>query len=216
MITSIKRDFNLFPQIVGIVTTDNLATITTAGYWTTQLATVELLNNGVWQWEVEDICLIYYSNNQIGFFQFNPITNTFLGVGSTNTETFIMTPTLIEAMYATPVQLIAAPGVGNAIIIDSITWNFTFGTTQYTLGGATQAQYGATVHGAGTAASSSIAAATINAVAANTVITQTGVTLDTALSLLDNQAIYMSNASQAFATGDSVATLAIRYHIIPA
>ena len=42
MITSIKREFNLFPNIVGIVTSDDLTTITTAGYFSTQLSAVEL------------------------------------------------------------------------------------------------------------------------------------------------------------------------------
>lgn len=82
MITSIKREFNLFPNIVGIVTTDNLATITTAGYFSTQESEVELLNNGVWQWENEDIVLIYYSSAQIGFFTYNASTDTFVSLAA--------------------------------------------------------------------------------------------------------------------------------------
>ena len=82
MITSIKREFNLFPNIVGIVTTDNLATITTAGYFASQLAAVELLNNGVWQWEIEDLIVIYYSANQIGFFTYNSTTDAFVALAA--------------------------------------------------------------------------------------------------------------------------------------
>jgi len=82
MITSIKREFNLFPNIVGIVTTDDLTVITTAGYFSTQLATVELLNNGVWQWEIEDIVLIYYATNLIGWFTYDATTDAFVSVAA--------------------------------------------------------------------------------------------------------------------------------------
>ena len=80
MITSIKREFNLFPNIVGIVTTDDLSTITTADYFSSQAADVELLNNGVWQWENEDIVLIYYATAQIGWFTYDATTDSFVAL----------------------------------------------------------------------------------------------------------------------------------------
>lgn len=80
MITSIKREFNLFPNIVGIVTTDDLTAITTAGYFATQLDAVEALNNGVWQWEPEDIILIFYATDLIGWFTYDATTDAFVGV----------------------------------------------------------------------------------------------------------------------------------------
>ena len=80
MITSIKREFNLFPNIVGITTTDDLTVITTTGYFNSQLAQVELLNNGVWQWEIEDIVLIYYATAQIGWFTYDAATDSFVAL----------------------------------------------------------------------------------------------------------------------------------------
>jgi hypothetical protein len=82
MITSIKREFNLFPNIVGIVTTDDLAVITTTGYFSTQAAQVELLNNGVWQWETEDIVLIFYATDLIGWFTYDATTDAFVSVAA--------------------------------------------------------------------------------------------------------------------------------------
>lgn len=79
-ITSIGRNFNLLPNIVGIVTTANLATITTAGYWLNETDNVELLNNGEWEWENEDLVLIYYSAAQIGFFTFDATNQTFIAL----------------------------------------------------------------------------------------------------------------------------------------
>lgn len=80
MIISIKRDFNLFPNIVGIVTTDDLTAITTANYFSSQSASVELINNGAWQWEDQDIVLIYYATAQIGWFTYNASTDAFVSV----------------------------------------------------------------------------------------------------------------------------------------
>src|SRR5579863_103317 len=239
MITSIKREFNLFPNIVGIVTTDNLSTITTAGYFSTQLANVELLNNGVWQWETEDIVLIFYATDLIGWFTYDASTDAFVGVpanggisntlpsadiivgnasnvatavamtgdvhisnaGATTiqagavtgskiannavdfanlaldvaaTATVTLSAAQIAGMYATPVQLIAAPGSGKLILIDSILWDIAFVSAQYTSGGAIIAQYGNTAHAAGPAASGSLAAASLNGVAASGFLSNAG------------------------------------------
>lgn len=281
MITSIKREFNLFPNIVGIVTTDDLTVITTAAYFSSQLTEVELLNNGVWQWENEDIVLIYYATAQIGWFTYDATTDAFVSLaangGLSNTlpsgdifvgnasnvataaamsgdatlsntgvltigagavtgskiaantvdyanialdvaasATVALTATQIKALYDTPVQLIAAPGAGKLIIIDSILWDIAYGTTQYTAGGAIAAQYGNTAHGAGPAASGSLAAASLNAVAASGFLSNAGIagSLSVAASASLNTAVYLSNATADFASGDSTAHLYVRYRVV--
>lgn len=280
MITSIKREFNLFPNIVGIVTTDGLSTITTADYFSSQAADVELLNNGVWQWENEDIVLIYYATAQIGWFTYDATTDAFVSLAANGglsntlpsgdifvgnasnvataaamsgdatlsntgvltiaagavsgskiannavdyaqlaldvaaTATVTLTAAQIKALYDTPVQLIAAPGAGNLILIDSILWDIAFGTLQYTAGGAIQAQYGNTVHGAGSPASASIAAATLNGVAASGYLANgSGAATLNAPATVRNTAVFLSNATADFATGDSTATLYVRYRVV--
>ena len=281
MITSIKREFNLFPNIVGIVTADDLAVITTADYFSSQAVEVELLNNGVWQWENEDIVLIYYATAQIGWFTYDASTDAFVSVaangGLSNTlpsgdifvgnssnvatavtmsgdatisntgaltigagaitgskiaanavdyanlaldvaasVTVALTAAQINGMYATPVQLIAAPGAGKLIVIDSILWDVAFVSAQYAAGGAIAAQYGNTIHGAGPAASGTLAAATLNAVAASSFLGESGssAVLDVTKTASLNTAVYISNATAAFTTGDSTVNLYVRYRIV--
>jgi hypothetical protein len=281
MITSIKREFNLFPNIVGIVTTSDLTAITTAGYFSSESANVELLNNGVWQWEPEDLVLIYYSAAQIGFFTYDATTDAFvalaangglsntlssgnifvgnssnvatgvamsgdatvsntgvltIGAGAVNgskiganavdyanlaldvaaSATISLTAAQIKALYDTPVQLVAAPGAGKLIVIDSILWDIAYGTTQFTAGGVLAAQYGNTVHGAGPVASGTLAAASLNGVAASGFLSNGGIAggLSVAKTASLNTAVYLSNQTADFATGDSTATLYVRYRVV--
>lgn len=76
-ITSIGRYFVGDPNIVPIVTTDDLATITTTGYVTTQQAEIEALQNGEFEWTATDLILIYYATDQIGFFTYDSTNATF-------------------------------------------------------------------------------------------------------------------------------------------
>jgi hypothetical protein len=76
-ITAIGRYFDGDPNIVCIVTTDDLATITTTGYLVTQEDEIALLQNGEFQWTETDLVLIYYATAQIGFFTHDAVNNTF-------------------------------------------------------------------------------------------------------------------------------------------
>ena len=76
-ITAIGRYFVGDPNIVAIVTTDTLATITTTGYVTTQQDEIEALQNGEFQWTDTDLVLMHYSPNLIGFFTYDADNATF-------------------------------------------------------------------------------------------------------------------------------------------
>lgn len=140
--------------------------------------------------------------------------NIALDVAATTTIT--LSAAQIKALYDTPVLLVAAPGSGKLIIIDQIIWDVVFATAQYTAGGVIAAQYGNTVHGAGPVASGTLAAASLNAVAANAFLSNAGISgsLNVLQSASLNTAVYISNQTGDFATGDSPATLAVKYRVV--
>ena len=70
-ISSIKRDWGVGPSIVRIISTDTLAAIGTAGYLTAQAANIELINQGVFEWDISDMVLVYASDGW-GFFTIDP------------------------------------------------------------------------------------------------------------------------------------------------
>lgn len=279
-ITAISRFFADDPNLVAIITTDDLATITTTGYWTTQAANVEAIQNGDFEWVATDLVLIYYATAQIGFFTFDATTQSFVALGDDSglsdtlpngdifvgnasniatgvamsgdvniintgattiqagavtgskiaantvdyanlaldvaaTATVSLTAAQVNGMYATPVQIVAAPGAGKLVLIDSILWDIAFVSAQYAAGGAIQAQYGNTIHGAGSPASASIAAATLNGVAASGYLANgSGAATLNAPATVKNTAVFLSNATAAFTTGDSTVTLYVKYRVV--
>lgn len=76
-ITAISRDWGVDPAIVRIVTTDNLAAITTAGYITAQADNIAALNNGAFEWVYDDGVYIYYADGQ-GLFTRDASTEAFV------------------------------------------------------------------------------------------------------------------------------------------
>lgn len=125
-----------------------------------------------------------------------------VNLGLSRQTTVALTLAQFVGMYATPVQLLAAPGAGLMNVIDSIYVNLVYGSAQLAAGGAVGAQYGATIHGAGPAASATEAATDYTSAIASTLFrigggVSTGAVTSTAI----NTAIYLSNATAAFTTG---------------
>jgi hypothetical protein len=80
-ITAIGRYFVGDPNIVGVVTDDNLATITTAGYLTGAAiaADIAAIQNGEFQWTDTDIVLISYAPDFIvNWFKYDAANATFV------------------------------------------------------------------------------------------------------------------------------------------
>lgn len=76
-ITQITAMWSNQPRIVSIVTDDDLATITTAGYITDEAANIQAIQNGDFEWQDYDLALIAYDGGE-GFFTIDLATEAFV------------------------------------------------------------------------------------------------------------------------------------------
>jgi len=221
-ITSISRDWGVDPSIVRITTTDTFTTITTTGYYTTQLSIVSKLNNGDFEWINGDVVAIYYNGGD-GIFTYDSDNQKFLsatgsGTASIQYITIPMTAADWIAMYNTPLLLLPAPGPGKVIYLMNTLYIVTYGTMQYTSGGNAAIQYGNTPALGGVLASYAIASATINATNVSSLYdpgTNGALqTTDNPLSEAENLGLYLTNDTGSYASGNSTFLVNLWYTII--
>jgi hypothetical protein len=125
-------------------------------------------------------------------------------------------------MYAAPKLLLAAPGANKLIVLDRMVLAMTFVSAAYAAGGVVAAQWDSTVHGAGQHASNTEAAADFFAAASSAFMfignSGNAATIDGGLVPFTanvNKALYLSNQTGAFTTGDSTWVAHVWYKIIP-
>lgn len=221
-ISSILRDWGVAPAIVRIASTDNYATISAAGYLTSQAANIQLANNGAFEWSLSDTVLVWYQNDfGVGAWASFNVSSDFtslVALAGQQRASVTLTAAQILAAYATPQLLVAAPGTGKGIIV--LDANIvTQVSTVFAGGGVAIVQYGTTVHGAGAnALSATIPAAEITA-ASSQIYTMSGfaATTVTATSVITGLGLYFSNATGAFTGGaGSTVTVNLNYEVIAA
>lgn len=118
----------------------------------------------------------------------------------------------IQAMYATPVQILAAAPANTMYVIHRFVWETVFVIAQAN-GGNVGLQYGTTAHLAGTAATATFANTVVNA-AASTAIAVSGALAATARTSLVATSICISNDGAAFDTGTSTAKFTVYYSVV--
>lgn len=127
-----------------------------------------------------------------------------------------LTAAQFNGMYATPVQVVAAQGDNTAVIVDSCVLNMTFVSASYAAGGAVGLQYGNSAHLAGAPASATEAATDFTGAAASTLFRiGGGLSTGALVSAAVNTAVYISNATAAFTTGDGTWKVRVWYKVIP-
>jgi len=209
-ITALTRDWGIVPCIVRMVSSDSLSTIGTPGYITAQAANIVAINEGAFTWLTSDVVLVEGSDGW-AYFTISADFTSLVGLGSTLQSVSIpLSNAQILGMYAAPVLVLPAPAANTVNVVASALLNIKYGTTQFAAGGVIALQYENTVHGAGTAASTTIAAATLNGVTANEIITMTQPTT-LLLAAATAQPLYLSNQTGAVTTGDSTGTLKVFY-----
>lgn len=144
----------------------------------------------------------------------NTVTSTQLALNTIQYARVPLSNANFLGMYATPVSIIAAAGANTAIVIQRMVLETVYGTTQSAAGGAVALQYGNAAHGAGALATATIAAATLNGDTASTLNMAAGAAADVLLSAAANTAVYISNQTGAFTTGDSTYFVHVWYEVV--
>jgi hypothetical protein len=127
------------------------------------------------------------------------------GMGAFQFIELTMNAAAVAAMYATPAAIVTN-SAGNSYFVLFALISYSGGSAAFTAGGAITLQYGNTVHGGGSTALNfaSIAATFLTSGTTSQNVWATGLAgsatpITTALT--DGQGLYMSNQTQAFATG---------------
>lgn len=121
-ITSLARNFNGDPNIVTMVTTSSSSDITTNGFLIdpANLADIQLLNNGDFQYADSDLWLIYYATG-VGFYTRNASTNAFVALtGNAGLSTTLSSGNIFvgnNSNVATGVPLSGAATISNAGVL---------------------------------------------------------------------------------------------------
>ena len=142
-------------------------------------------------------------------------TTSQIGTQVVQSVSVTLSQSQIQGMYATPVLLLAAPGSGQTVIGLFATLAYTRVSSSFANGGSVVIQYGNAAHGAGTALTSDFSptyittsSSGVSTVPANSLIS---------VSSISNTAIYVSNTTGAFTSGNasSTAVITLFYMIIP-
>lgn len=127
------------------------------------------------------------------------------------TATVALTAANILAMFATPITLIAAPGAGKAIVVESLAVELILSATAFASGGVVHFYYhGLTVE----LMSASLAAATVNGAAGTSTYFLTPVATAGGSVISSNLGIDITNATGAFTTGTGTAKVFIKYRVV--
>lgn len=130
---------------------------------------------------------------------------------SEKTATITMSAADIIAMYVTPKELVAAPGSGLMLLLDEVAFAFTYNSVQFTGGGAVRIQYGGdTTNIMPTMNLDS----PINAAATFYRQFNTKASAASGAIPIPNASLQLTNASAAFATGNSTMKIFIKYRIV--
>jgi len=124
--------------------------------------------------------------------------------------TVSLTTAQILGMFAAPVAILPAPGVGQFILVTSFIYENIFNTTAFQAGGAVTLNYTTST----TAASAALSAANTALQAASSVIAGVGIATVLPTGANANQGITIQNATQAFTTGDGSAKITVVYTIL--
>ena len=203
------REYNYY-------TADSQSTVSASGYFNagtayngvgTEVVTGDYVN----VYSTTDSTLsVYRLTNTSGV-----ITTSF--VSGTVSARVAATAAQINAMYTTPITLLAAPGANRQYIFLGANVTIDYGSAQFASGGAMHVQYATTTAGGGTKASATVADTVLTGITADSSFTFIpAAVVATAVASIVNQPLCLSNATGVFTTGTgSTAVIGITAAIVP-
>lgn len=198
----------------GALTGDSQATVTVAGYFNPVSGDLQI-DDLIQVFSPFDGTYVWYQVTAVTTPTNANVTITPLAANGTSI-TVPLTSAQILGMNAAPVLIIPAPGPG--LVIQVINWQINMITagvpTDYAGGGAIGLEYGAAVADAGPLASATIPATVFTTGTPNNLGMAGGAAaFGAASAAYVNEPIYISNATGAFTTGTSIATVTVHYFI---
>lgn len=141
----------------------------------------------------------------------NTVESSQLGLDTLQHVTVPLTSAQILGMYATPVQLVAAPsGATQNIVVEKVLFTMTATSTAYTGGTNVVFQIGNTAEGGGTATTTTISHTVVDAGSAGTTYTVVPMVGYTGT---PQTGLYISVTGSTFATGTGTAVVDVWYSI---
>lgn len=139
-----------------------------------------------------------------------------LRTGAEQTSVLVaLTATQVNTMFTTPVELLPAPGTGAFYVVDQAILVNENGGTAWTSGGAITIGYSNANPGSPNALTGTIAATFLTSPTVTQAITLAGAQIaSSAVSTLANLGIFISNATQVFATGTGVLKVKLLYSVV--
>jgi hypothetical protein len=135
------------------------------------------------------------------------------GTSGLQTNSFVISNAQVLSMFTTGIILVPAPGVGNAIIVNSVLFNYIFHTADFGAGGGLYLHYGTTGHGSvkasGTLANTFMTTLGANSMAGiGAVSGSAGVT-----SAITNKALCLTNDTALFNAGGGSLVVTVTYQV---
>jgi len=139
------------------------------------------------------------------------VTGTITSAGFVSPQATVqLSAANIIGMSATPVELVAAPGAGKALVFLGLVANVTRTDTAFTGGGAVSAKYAG-----GADVMATIASSVITGAAGQTISRRIPADLsDLAVAAIENKALVLTNADAPFADGTGTAEVTVLYATI--
>lgn len=139
-------------------------------------------------------------------------------LNGTQTATVTLNQAAVQAMYVTPQVIVAAPGSGKTLYVNSCVLINNYTTTAFANGGVVSLQWGNTTEAGGTNSLSTTFAATVVTHGAICWASLVSANAGTLITGTENLGLYLTNASGAFTAGNAASTLVciVEYQVIPA